>query len=154
MQKIIMMLLVLIITPTMALAVHVEVRGVTYDVNTVFGNGYDGFSILKQMEWYEDPTLASEFATAVGLQLGYTNNGFADVAKPFFARLYLPNQRWMASSQYRIDIFGDESVNNVNLDMGISAHYAIATRVPIPAAAWLFGSGLLGLMAIKRRARG
>ena len=27
----------------------------------------------------------------------------------------------------------------------------VGSMVPIPAAAWLFGSGLLGLLAVKRR---
>jgi serine-aspartate repeat-containing protein C/D/E len=42
-----------------------------------------------------------------------------------------------------ISVSGD---NNFTFDAGL-------VTVPIPAAAWLFGSGLLGLIALKRRQR-
>ncbi len=42
---------------------------------------------------------------------------------------------------------------NVNFDIGSgnSLHVTAVSAVPIPAAAWLFGSGLLGLIGVARR---
>jgi len=36
---------------------------------------------------------------------------------------------------------------------GFSPYFNVTTAVPIPAAAWLFGSGLLGLVGVARRRR-
>jgi hypothetical protein len=44
-----------------------------------------------------------------------------------------------------------EMANVWNLDATGSLTYAAASTVPVPAAVWLFGSGLLGLVGVARR---
>ena len=38
-----------------------------------------------------------------------------------------------------------------NLISGGSAQFAVQAAVPVPAATWLFGSGLLGLIGLSKR---
>ena len=153
MKNLLIILIVLIAQTAAKASVIVDVRGINYAVDAVYGNGWDGYNVLSQMAWWDDSSLAKEFSTAVGLQLGYTNNGFSDVAKPLFGYYYASNQRWMVSQQYAIDILGNESTNQIKLGMGSTAYYAIASQVtvPIPPALWLFGSGLLGLIGMTRK---
>jgi len=47
--------------------------------------------------------------------------------------------------------FGDQSNTGIS-DVDLAFYQAtIGTAVPVPAAVWLFGSGLIGLMGIARR---
>lgn len=49
-------------------------------------------------------------------------------------------------------VFGDTLSNYVSGDPGyIVGNDASVSAVPVPAAAWLFGSGLLGLIGVARR---
>jgi len=152
-MKNLLIILIILIAPTSAKAsVIVNVSSGKYEIDTVYGNALDGYSVLTQMDWWGNTGLANELATAVGLQLGYTNNGFADVAKPLFAYFNHYNTRRIYSKQYSIDILGDETVNSPALDLGANGYYAVGSQVvPIPPALWLFGSGLLGLVGMARR---
>jgi len=52
-------------------------------------------------------------------------------------------------------VFADPSLTQViqivNTDAALLNYDFITTPVPVPAAAWLFGSGLLGLIGFARR---
>ena len=52
-------------------------------------------------------------------------------------------------------VFADPSITQViqivNTDAALLNYDFITTPVPVPAAAWLFGSGLLGLIGVARR---
>ncbi len=49
------------------------------------------------------------------------------------------------SSSGSVQVDGEDYFNLYDLNM------SVVSQVPIPAAAWLFGSGLLGLIAVSRR---
>ena len=52
-------------------------------------------------------------------------------------------------------VFADPSVTQViqivNTDAALLNYEFITTPVPVPAAVWLFGSGLLGLIGVARK---
>lgn len=53
------------------------------------------------------------------------------------------------SSGEVVDVdFGEEYITDLTFDPG---QLTLAAAVPVPAAVWLFGSGLLGLIGIARR---
>jgi len=132
MKNLVLLLLILVLPPVAGASVVVNVRGVNYEVSTVFGTGWDGYSVLSQMTWWGNSALASDFARAVELQLGSTNNGAADVATPLFASDYYSTFRRSISYQYSQNILGQESVNQVQTNMGSRAHYAITTEGVVP----------------------
>ncbi|MCQ8103955.1 VPLPA-CTERM sorting domain-containing protein [Methylomonas sp. SURF-2] len=74
-----------------------------------------------------------------GSGLTYLTHGDSSVVE-FFAR---------AGQEYTVYLGG----NDINGDIfGIPYGYKVnVSSVPVPAAAWLFGSGLLGLVGMKRR---
>jgi hypothetical protein len=50
-------------------------------------------------------------------------------------------------------IFGREARNPTNTFETRITGLAVPSTIPVPAAAWLFGSGLMGLVAVARRQR-
>ena len=49
------------------------------------------------------------------------------------------------------DLYQGNFIFQARFDGGTASITAYHTPVPIPAAAWLLGSGLIGLVAIRRR---
>lgn len=49
------------------------------------------------------------------------------------------------------DVFGGWSLGGVTVPVDYVAGQVAVTSVPVPAAAWLFGSGLIGLVGVARR---
>lgn len=100
------------------------------------------------------------FAGAWGTQT-FTFQGFLDGVMTentsFFATLdaSLVTLDWMGIDQFRI-LTGDDFIQDPSL-LGSGQHYAIdnitysVSEVPVPAAAWLMGSGLLGLLGFGRK---
>jgi hypothetical protein len=78
---------------------------------------------------------------------GGTGRGWADAEntfnyQPFYSKSTL-------GGSYAIVSLGQAGEDVVNAESGV---YLVRTSVvPVPAAAWLFGSGLLGLIGISRR---
>lgn len=98
----------------------------TETMNT--GPGCNGLTIATQVNAY---TINTNFATLGTCTTGMTNDtvGGSPMTSPAF------------------------SGYNANFDI-LSVHYnsfAATPAVPVPAAVWLFGSGLLGLVGIARR---
>jgi hypothetical protein len=67
----------------------------------------------------------------------------------------LPNQMWMLAT---VDGDGDGVMGIpmmetpfATFNAGFNATLAPTPKVPIPAAAWLFGTGLLGMIGVARR---
>ncbi len=76
------------VSPAQALTVSVSVGGQNYAVSTGAPMKYSGNETLfatpangGAMPWYEDSSLATQFATAVGSSLGQPNGSYG----PFFA---------------------------------------------------------------------
>jgi hypothetical protein len=66
---------------------------------------------------------------------------------------YWSGTEWDSDGAWRINFFdGDQSVSlksdNVN---SWAVHAGNVSAVPVPAAVWLFGSGLIGLVGLARR---
>lgn len=78
-----------------------------------------------------------------GVSQTYTISGAGITASDFTNFLSEPhggNGTWLAAAHVQGN--------------GVSAWVGAADPVPVPAAAWLFGSGLLGLFAFKRKSKG
>jgi hypothetical protein len=61
---------------------------------------------------------------------------------------------WGPSGMTSMDVDGDGIPGARMVDgpfPGLSANFTPNTPIPVPAAAWLFGSGLLGLVGVARR---
>ena len=62
---------------------------------------------------------------------------------------------WASDSNVLIpNAKGYSAAAHISVSDGNAAHDALAAgyaRVPIPAAVWLLGSGLIGLVAVRRR---
>lgn len=85
---------------------------------------------------------------------GSASGLFSDVMEPEYG--VLPNNTWFATSitfTATLDThalgFGPNSVSGQNAFLGIDGIGISA--VPVPAAVWLFGSGLIGLIGIAKR---
>ncbi|MEP5567918.1 MAG: VPLPA-CTERM sorting domain-containing protein [Halioglobus sp.] len=120
-------------------AVIVNVAGQNWAISTVEGT-YSAVGSSLVQPWFEndrDGLLAIEFTTAVGEQLG------AQVNFAYFHNIPFYNSKvWNPTNEQVYTVLNQPS------DVRI---WATASAVPIPAAAWLFGSALLGLGAMKRK---
>jgi len=109
----------------------------TIDINftSIFGSSIKSFSM--DLDMASAPTLLEVFDGSGTKILDYAFDftvGFETISIPStdgISRFLLTG-----SSQ----IVGNASIDNVNV-----------STIPVPAAAWLFGSGLIGLIAVARR---
>jgi hypothetical protein len=133
-------------------ATIVNVGGQAYSIDTILGTFSNNEALLTSQPWTGSIGGARDFAEAVGDAFGYPNSG--GLYSPWF----------VVSASSPAAVGGDGQVNaftfqSSSLDSGIHVTgysnvntYAVATSVvPIPAAAWLFGSALLGLVGVSRR---
>jgi hypothetical protein len=132
-------------------ALVVNVGGQNYSIDKFFGSVEDNQALIESQIWWDNVSLADDFATAttdlLGLGTPYTG--------PLFAHdltLDPGNASWgglVFSSGWAIP--GGGLGGNMSSGYSQEWYYAVASQVPVPAAAWLFGSALLGLGAIKRK---
>lgn len=129
-----------------------------FDISTVTGSFSENQGLLESQVWWGSQTLADEFATLTGNALGYPNlNG---TWSPLFAYATVESATGPDGVRFRLvtdTSFPNDvgSLHSVELSAlgGTTISWAVATpsAVPIPAAAWLFGSAILGLIAFQRR---
>ena len=133
-------------------AALVTVGGTTYDVATLSGSFSDNSAQLQSQVWWGDDVLAEEFAIELGDALGtttYQSGPLLFIFGPLFA--------YATDGSEETDIFGWDDLANQVTGLSVGGYedrvitFAIASQVPLPAAAWLFGSALLGLAAVKRK---
>ena len=58
----------------------------------------------------------------------------------------------LASGTYRISMFGQQADEAGEYTLDYTIEFGVSA-VPLPAAAWLFASGLLGLIGLSRRSK-
>lgn len=104
-------------------------------------------ALFENQPWWGDDDIAEEFRDAVGLNLGLPNNDEG----PWFAwRLF---ESTVVSIKFCDDDNGACAADSGGNGITTRGEYAVASPVPVPAAAWLFMSGLLGLIWKGRKAR-
>lgn len=114
-----------------------------YDFDTAFDNGPAGLGtidVTAAILGGPAPTTTTLVEDSQNLMFDFLSDGFPGVVTPP-AGSFDPN----ALGEYNFGIQVSQSgwgVENVRMDVQV---------VPVPAAVWLFGSGLLGLVGIARR---
>ena len=83
-------------------------------------------------------------------QLGSLSQGFFYTSDPVFTRS-LDGNGSCSNGQFCSDNADGQPVNRSNAWALDILNVTNASVVPVPAAVWLFGSGLLGLIALSRR---
>jgi hypothetical protein len=104
---------------------HFGIFSVGSDVSHVYFQGGDPTSSNGPVQWTATPPSGSSGAT---LDLIFTN-------------LVIPNQ------SVTLTVYTDNTQDHVNFGM---LFYPTITPVPIPGAVWLLGSGLVGLVGLRR----
>ena len=128
-------------------AAMVTVDGIDYDVSTVTGTYNDLSATLQAQIWWGDVGLAADFAVATEEQEGTPIFAYEDYGSGIFGTKYNANANANANAPpgpaFLYPVVGYDE----------SQVYATVTlsQVPLPAAAWLFGSGLIGLVGFARR---
>ena len=129
----------------------ITVNAQDYEITTVTGFYRNYIDILEDQVWWGDSSLAQEFANTLGVSMGTPNSSYLHAKGPAFG--YSKNtfsgghmNAWAYGYLY-------EQAYDVNACC-VYWTYATATPVvspvPLPAAAWLFGSALLGLIGYSR----
>ena len=124
------------------------------EVQTLFSSSFDGAydtsnggGISTLGSGYTDQ--AADMATFISL-FGETDT---DMSIGFVADLY-GDLRWTGVDAYNIHLPSTFATYNDSADSGHSQAGIFMVRtsvVPVPAAVWLFGSGLIGLVGFARR---
>ncbi|MEM1047779.1 MAG: hypothetical protein AAGL24_16600 [Pseudomonadota bacterium] len=129
-----------------AKAVTVDVRGVAYDVTTIFGTYENLFPTLEQQVWFGNQGLATEFAATVGNQLGGVNGNIG----PFFVY----GERTLGPGGLVVSHFvftGVTSPGGIppasNFAFGIAS--PVTTVVPLPAPALLLLTAFAAIAAVR-----
>lgn len=138
-----------------AVAVEVTYNNTVYDVTAVFASVED-YDLFEQQPWWNDESAADYFAAEIQFQLG-SKEGYGE-AGPVFAFEDPEGNQVVRGSIWSALIDG---VDKYSFTCGVatgcsrfSVLFAVAEEiplVPVPAAAWLFGSALIGLLGVKRR---
>lgn len=141
-------------------ATIVNVRGIDYSIDTFLGGYDDNIALIESQVWWGDFHLAADFAKAIGGSLGSPNGegGFLSPSFVFSAgTTQFSGDDWVGGLE-GLEVNSWDTHWNWVASTGPIPYdyewtYAVATpsAVPIPAAAWLFGSALLGLGVAKRK---
>jgi hypothetical protein len=85
-------------------------------------------------------------------QSGATDNGVTMVANTDLMPSFNDQLTWMETGPLRIDS-SNTMISNADFAISLQqvGNFQYTFETPVPAAAWLFGSGLLGLVVVKRR---
>lgn len=136
--------------------VTVNVNGSTYHITTIEGSFNANAVQLESQPWWGNQALTNQFVNAVKGDLGYPHVGSGNLS-PFFAARnhgnpsYVYTSSWRESDQSNLQLlmnknettwYGSANPNTLT--------WAVTTPVPLPAAAWLFGSGIMGLVGMAR----
>ena len=115
----------------------------TGNLNSAAFNGYDG-GLIGSITW--DFTHATDsYLNGLGsVTLSFLDYNYATSTQGYTANSTTANSMTLWGADGSHDVNGNFSGATMGMDM-------VATFVPVPAAVWLFGSGLLGLVGVARR---
>ena len=141
------LIVILLISASNSYAVTVTYSGTDYEVTITDPESYDSNPAQFQAQlWWDDSGAASDFSILVAGQLGFPNASAGD--GPYFA---YDASAHVGPTLVEAYTFANASKNaqlREFLHGDTEFTWAIASPVPIPAALWLFGSGLLGLIGM------
>jgi len=133
-------------------AVVVSYGGSDYEVTSFTGSSYtDNQTLLESQVWFGEIAIANHFASAVNTQLGFNA---ISVYGPYFAYQSFVGPNGPAFNQRSWDI----RISDVNGESQSASNtgwvFATATvipSVPLPAGGALLLTGLVGMVALRRR---
>jgi hypothetical protein len=138
--------------PAQALTVDVVVRGAQYRVGVFNGTFEDNAELFRSQAWWGDEELTKEFVLAVGPALGFP---VADRFGPSFGFTDQRFANWIALYNFVKEPNGGSHLFYAAAGKDWdTVGWAVAEsvgEVPVPAAIWLFGSGLVALVGVSRR---
>ena len=150
-------LLVLILTlgPAAHSSVTVDFEGKQYEVTLMFGEFVDFETDIMNSPWWGNNDDAEDFAKLVDDAFGVENIIFSSLTVgPLFAYEIFDGIEVDASACFEFNPCSSDNYFGVDIIDDVfeeEYYYAKASVVPIPAAIWLFGSSLLGLVGYSRR---
>ena len=131
-----------------------DVSGTVGEAGNTMTFDLEGPALLKVTDAF---TVGDVFDVFVNSVLAFTTSdpgvlpGPAQIIFPdpaFSSGIYSAGSVLLGAGSYSVDIFVATSPNPPG---GVAFVEVESTVIPIPAAAWLFGSGLIGLFGIARR---
>jgi hypothetical protein len=128
---------------------------VTANVASSFGLSFTGNSLVNGVG--NDLILFSlGTPQSIDLTIGTSTRTFTSIATGLTASGFGVNA--FLVNLDALDVASDAAVNSVLLSMGAGFDFALGgalapSPIPVPAAVWMFGSGLIGLVGIARRRR-
>ena len=140
---------------SMSGAATITVSGQDYEITTVTGFYHNYIDTLDEQIWWGNPSLAEEFASTLGTSMGTLNGGVSHPYGPAFGYSIFDGPGYDYMNAYAYKEGYKAGPRDVNAPSGLYWTYGVATPVvspvPLPAAAWLFGSALLGLIGYSKR---
>ena len=136
------------------------------EIEALFSVSFDGYTDTNTIKHYSDSNVFGSYADQTEDAQAFASLfGITGVASTFSSTLGFYRDennilRQMGLNQYSgySRVFSDESTNNWNgyEGLGVNGNGVYLVRdsisaVPVPAAVWLFGSGLIGLVGVARR---
>lgn len=88
---------------------------------------------------------------SAGAYSGYTDDPFTNQVSYYGANVDILFQQLLAAGEYRIVAIADPAGISGTSQFNLIADATVVSSVPIPAAIWLFGSGLIGLVGLAKR---
>jgi len=110
------------------------------DAGTIFANTGNGSLMSFDIDTLLQTGGASITAVSAGQDLTFDNTG------RLFGQFYDGNNNLVEYDPVTLSI-----INQTSLSGGRTTGLAAISAVPLPATAWLFGTGLLGLIGMSRR---
>ncbi|MCW8933167.1 MAG: VPLPA-CTERM sorting domain-containing protein [Gammaproteobacteria bacterium] len=136
------------------------------EIEGLFSVAFDGYTDTNAFRHYSDSNVTGSYADQTeDVQLFASLFGSSSVSNTLDSTLGFYRDesnilRQMGVNQYSSysRVFSDENTNNWNGYEGLGVYgngiYLVResiSAVPVPAAVWLFGSGLIGLVGVSRR---
>jgi len=108
--------------------------------------------LKSKMTWVDETAFDGSYDTTV-LSGSWSNSDYTYIDSSYFSRYESSSFTPKLNAYYNFDPetgYGKISAG-VSGGVSITYDYTPVSAVPVPAAVWLFGSGLLGLVGIARR---